>query len=161
MVKVVLVEVTEGVEEDIWIWLVCPWSRCWTVKVKKFWDPQLTAWLAPLHTMWTMSRWTPCATAWPTAWVTPLTIPWQTKIVISGQFCNLAMFNVSAQNPCTMRWKVTLVAFGFFSIHDIFWKNVTTQNKQPYSIVPGPSMAGRPSVEQPLWYFCTKINWWQ
>ena len=25
-------------------------------------------------------------------------------------------------------------------------KNVTTQNKQPYSIVPGPSMAVRPSV---------------
>ena len=48
-----------------------------------------------------------------------------------------------------------------FSIHDIFWKNVTTQNKQPYSIVPGPSMAVRPSEEQPLWYFCTKINWWQ
>ena len=50
---------------------------------------------------------------------------------------------------------------GIFSIHDLFWKNVTTQNKQPNSIVPGPSMAGRPSVEQPLWYFCTKINWWQ
>ena len=37
-----------------------------------------------------------------------------------------------------------------FSIHDIFGKRVTTKNKQPYSIVPGPSMAVRPSEEQPL-----------
>ena len=51
MVEVELGEVTdEDVEEDIWRWLVFPWSRCWTVKVKKFWDPQLTAWLAPWHT---------------------------------------------------------------------------------------------------------------
>ena len=35
MVEVVLDEVTdEEVEDDIW-WLVCPWSRCWTVKEVK------------------------------------------------------------------------------------------------------------------------------
>ena len=91
--------------------------------------------------------------------------PWQTKIEISGQFCSLAMFYVCAQNPCMMRWKVTLVAFGwlidFFLFMTYSEKNETTQNKQPYSTVSGPSMAVRPSEEQPLWYFCTKINWWQ
>jgi hypothetical protein len=32
--------------------------------------------------------------------------------VISGQFWNLVMFYVCAQNPCMIKRKVTLVAFG-------------------------------------------------
>ena len=59
MVEVMLGEVTdEEVKKDILRWLMCRRSRCWhwTLKVKKFWDHQLTAWLAPWHTTWTMSR---------------------------------------------------------------------------------------------------------
>ena len=95
MVEVMLGEVTdEEVEKDILRWLVCRWCRCWTLDTQsqEVLRPSIDCmWLAPWHTTWMMSRQTPCATAWPTAWVTPLTLPWQTKIVISGQFWNLVM----------------------------------------------------------------------
>ena len=44
-------------------------------------------------------------------------------------------------------WLFSFFVFLFMSIKE---ENVTTKNKLPYSIVPGPSMAVRPSEEQPL-----------